>query len=354
MRKVWLTATALCGTIAFSAAPAAYRTLPVPADKGWMHAQTKLILRAQMAGLARTGLSDSTATEHDIAAQFENADHSISATLYLFHSALPEPAVWFDRSRLALEQRDLFRHAAPASEAPLAFAASGTVASSLRQTYAIVDGPFRSTALAVMPLGEWLVVVRMSAKEKAATLDRQMSDFISALRLPADPSATIATPVVACATPLHFTKAKMVKPEPTDLLVSLISGAAARETKDQPAPPRRHWCREGDPGDGFAAYRGDDQTGDASGYTLAMQDAGRVVRVNPSLMSQLDREPAGSEKKAKINYTVTLADVDERSLTFPSFAGLPAPRQVYEAVAKQRPVGMAKGKQVTLDSNTFK
>ncbi|MBW6528894.1 hypothetical protein KZ813_18800 [Sphingomonas sp. RHCKR7] len=333
-------------------ARAAPRTLAVPADKGWMHAQTRLVLRPQVAGLTRLSLSDSTATEHDVTAQFESADHATFATLYLFHSALPEVAVWFDRARATLEARDLFRHAAPASEAPIAFAASGTTPAALRQTYAIVDGPNRSTALAVMPLGEWLVVLRMTGRGNSAALDRQLTDFVAALRLPEDGAARPAAPIAACPAVLAYGRAKMVKPETTDLLLSFLGAMAAQEKEAEPVPASsRPWCREGEPGAGYAAYRREDES---DGYGVAIQDAGRVAWARLSTASQLAAQQREGERLVKApSYAVTLSDVDGRTMTFPSFTALPTPRQVFDDITKQRPLGSALGKQVTIDAKAM-
>lgn len=354
MRTIWGVALTLAMTLA-SPAIAAPRTLAVPADKGWMHAQTRLVLRPQVADLTRLSLTDSTSTEHDVTAQFESADRATVATLYLFHSAVPDVSLWFDRARATLESRDLFRHAAPASEAPIAFAASGTVAAALRQTYAIVDGPNRSTALAVMPLGEWLVVLRMTSRGNSAALDRQLTDVIAALRLPADATARPVTPITACPSTLAYGKAKMVKPETTDLLLSFIGAIAAEEKKptDQAAPASyRPLCREGEPGDGYAAYRHEDET---DGYAVAIHDAGRIAWTRLSVASQFAAQQTKGEKLVKApSFAVTLSDVDGRTLTFPSFTALPSPKQVYEDVVKQRPLGSALGKQVTLDAKAIR
>lgn len=63
------------------ASPLAARDLPVPADKGWQHAQTGLVLAAQIDGMRRTALTDATASEHDVMAQYQAADGSVSATI---------------------------------------------------------------------------------------------------------------------------------------------------------------------------------------------------------------------------------------------------------------------------------
>lgn len=113
----------LAAMVALTAATAvSARDLEVPANKGWMHAETKLIVRPSVAGLNRVAITDATTNEHDIAVELESADKSVFATLFLFHPAVPSVPLWFDRSRTAIEKRKNFDKGAPASADPIAFA----------------------------------------------------------------------------------------------------------------------------------------------------------------------------------------------------------------------------------------
>lgn len=244
-----------------SATPLAARELAVPPDKGWQHQDTGLILTARLAGLPRTALSDTTQSEHDVMARFEAPDQSVAASVFLFRPAIADVALWFDRSATALQSNAIFRGAVPVNAAPVGFAAGGApVASSLRQVFTKAEGPYRSTALAVMPLGEWIVAVRMSAKSLSAdALDAGLMQLIGAIRWPATAPAAAdaappapalaAVPVTACAAPLTFRKAKLLKSNTTGVLMQLIGTHAVREasaSKERaPAQPSR-WCREGD------------------------------------------------------------------------------------------------------------
>lgn len=330
------------------ATPLGARDLAVPTGKGWQHAATGLILTAQIDGLPRTALSDATQTERDVSAQFETLDRSVFATVYIFRPVIADVALWFDRSRTALEARADFRSAAPASLAPIAFTAGGAPgASSLRQVYANAGGRYRSTALAIMPLGDWIVGVRMTAETLTAdALDARLLQLIAALRWPKPTGATArpappAVPIVPCATPLAFTKAKPVKPAGADLLMALVGGMAAQQAAEKdktPAPPRR-WCREGEARVDYGVYRSEDDT---AGYMLALYDAGRIVSVQPSLMEQIDKSGTVS---------ITLTDVEGNVSTFPSFSALPQPKQVWELVRSGKRTGTSTdgGKQITID-----
>lgn len=337
------TVAAMLAALAAGAGAAAPRELPVPADKGWMHAETRLVLRPEMAGLARTGLSDLSPDEHDVIAQFAAPDGAVQATLYLFHPAVPSLPLWFDRARFEVEARDLTRHGAPATADPVAFAAAGTgAASALRQVYGLVSGPLRSTEVAALPLGDWLVVLRLSAPRLTAdALDAVAMRLVAALRLPVG-AAPAAVPVRACAAPLAYGRAKPVQPDGADTILSLAMGMA-RPAKPADAAPPPVWCREGAPTVDYAAYRAD---GDVRGYTLALADSGRVVHVAPGLLAQLGKGPT--------RYSVTLADLEGAATSFPGFDALPRPEQVVALVRGGRATARAQGNQVTVQADALK
>ncbi|WP_271300519.1 hypothetical protein [Sphingomonas sp. CV7422] len=324
------------------ARPLAARDLPVPADKGWQHAQTGLVLTAQIDGMRRTALTDATASEHDVMAQYQAADGSVSATIYLFHPAADDVALWFDRSRTTLEQRDLFRNAAPASADPVAFAAPGaSTPSALRQVYGIAGGAIRSTALAAIPVGDWIVVIRMTAPTLTATqLDARLQAVIGGIRWPkpAGMPAPAAVPIVACTTALHFAKAQPIK---TPDILSMLSGSiAASAAKSEPAGPRPVWCRDGEPRVEYGVYRTDERS-----YVMALYDAGRTVSVFPSIMGQIEK--SGS-------YAVSLTDVDGTTSAFPTFDHMPSPKQVWSLVGSGKRVAVSTGNRVTIDANAVK
>ncbi|WP_242137552.1 hypothetical protein [Sphingomonas sp. TREG-RG-20F-R18-01] len=327
------------------ATPAVARDLQVPADKGWQHAQTGLVLMSRLAGMRRTGLSDSTQGEQDVAAQFAAPDGSVQATLYLFHPDVADVSLWFDRSQLALRRRDIFRNATAATAQPIGFAAAGAhAATSLRQLFATPGSALSSTGLAIVPLGEWVVSIRISATTlNAAQLDTRLQQLIAEIRWPAaDTQARIAAPMTACTTPLQFGKAKVAKPSGADLLMTLMMqsvAAKARADDKTPTPPSPPslWCRAAEANADYGVYRSDSG---AQGYVLALGDAGRVVSVYPSVMGMVDKTGT---------YTVSLQDVDGTVSAYPSFTALPTPSQVWALVGSGKRTGMAKGGAITID-----
>jgi hypothetical protein len=330
------------------AIPAAARDLAVPTDKGWKHAETGLILMPQLAGMSRSALTDATQTEHDVAAQYDTPDKSTFATIYLFHPAIADVSLWFDRSQTALETRDLFKNASPATADPITFAVgSAKTASSMRQVYATPAGHYRSTALLVVPVGEWIVSVRMSAKALTAVqLDARLQQMIAAIRWPTavETEAPAAAPVKVCMAPLTFGKAKLAKPDGADLLMSLMGSSLAAkkkaEAKSEPAV-RTTWCRDGDTRTEYGMYRLD---GASSSYVLALYDAGRVVSVYPSIMGQINKTGV---------YSVSLEDVEGTVSAFQSFTALPSPKQVWSLIQSGQRTGTKTGNQMTVSPKAF-
>lgn len=245
------------------AAPALARDLPVPAGKGWKHAETGLVLRTTLLGLPRVTLADSTASERDIYAQFNDADVRTSATIYLFHSAEHSVAIWFDRADYQARHRASYGGATPLAAAPVAFAPPGsTVEAALRQLYTPAHGPTRSTALAVIPLGDWLVAVRLSSSDlEPAALDARLTALIAEIGWPATIAARAAgraEPVVACTRRMRFTRAKATRPDMGQALLGSLLAGAALSGKGTPGPDvARPWCRDGDGETSHAVFRKD-------------------------------------------------------------------------------------------------
>lgn len=316
----------IIATLLLAASPTLARDLPVPADKGWQHAASGIILTAKLAGLPRTALSDSGDDERDVTAEFVNADKSTVATIYIFHPGTMSVPMWFDRAQTELELKAVYGGVTPTSATPAAFAPGrATVASGLRATYKTARGPYRATALAVAPVGEWLVAVRLSSMRlDPVTIDPALTDILTAIRWPASPgSPPAAVPVAPCADPLHFTKAKLTRP---DMMQALLGSLTAGIEKQSPGAPQQ-WCRDATkPTKIYGVYR---VTDSSDGYTLAIADSGRTVDVYKAF-SLPDQPSTGG-------YAVSFRDLDGSIATYPSFATLPQPDQVAALVLRGPP-----------------
>ena len=308
------------------------------------------MLRSTLLGLPRVALTDSTDAEWDVAAQFNDPAVATSATVYIFHAAVPSVAIWFDRAAFALLHRQSFGGAAPASPVT-SFAVPGSaVPGGLRRVFRPTRGPYKSSGLAVMPVGEWMVAVRLSSTEfDPAALDARLAALVTEIGWPApstpatgSPAPGIATVVAPCTDRIDFHQAKLRKPDLSQaLLGSLLAANSAKTTSVSGGTTP--WCREGDGRDNYGIYR---KAGATNSYMLALGDAGRSADVFPGL--------ALSGMPATGGYTVTLADVDGSVVTYPSFDALPKPEQVLDLIARRRPVSRTatngKNLNITLDS----
>ncbi|MGN6278873.1 MAG: hypothetical protein ACTHM8_09150 [Sphingomonas sp.] len=321
----------------------ATRKLPVGDAQGWQHAQTGLILMSDIAGLHRTELQDFGDSELDIIAQFDDPSRDTEATLYLFRPALDSVPVWFDRAVTTLSNHDIYG-GVTAVGAPQAFARpGGSVADSLRQTFVPAKSDFKATALAVIPVGEWLVSIRISGKTLApAALDDLLNRFIAGLRFATPVAARpAAVPVVACATHPAFKHAKLQKP---DMMDTILGATFATITDDDvkkvggTVSPPPVWCRDSVHGNDYAVYRQDDGT---AGYTMALGDAGRTISVWPSLEAQINK---------KTGFSVSFHDLD-KTLIYPSYDALAEPAQVFDMIKHEKPTSAAAGKTITISTD---
>lgn len=340
LRILILPATVMAVAAPLAAAP---RDLPVPADKGWQHAETGLILMPKLAGLQRTELKDLGTSELDVEAQYQSPDAATIATVYLFRPAVMSVPLWFDRSQTQIrERKQVYGNVAPVTP-PQAFAPPGTTTpSALRQTFQTGKTKYNTTSLAVLPLGSWLVAVRLSMTSfDAASIDREMGGILDAIRWPSNrPAAEAAAPVQACPGSLPTRHAHEVKPDMSQtLLSSVISSAVADQAKSETSTPVT-WCRVGDATTAFGVYTQPDAT---NYYTIAFGDAGRTATVGPAF--SLDG-PSNS-------YSVIFHDLDSSSV-YPSFDALPLPSQVVGLINDRNPLSRTssdgKQTQVTIDT----
>lgn len=303
----------------------AQRTLDVPAKNIWQHADTGFQLRPSLAGLTRMRIVDSSKAELDVMAQYGSKD-DLLLTVFLFRPALDSLPIWFDRAETQVKRRGIFGNAKPLS-APLAFAPpSGTAASGLRRIYR-PEKAYMSTGLAIMPLGEWLVAIRISARNlDPVALDTRLSDAIAGLGWPKEVAEGLpAVPVAACPTALSYARrAKLRKPKMADALTAALIASVPREklAKGEDAPVT--FCREGEGSLEYGVYRRPDST---DSYLMAISDAGRVLNLYPALA--LNGGDPG--------VTMTLGDLGA-TMIYPNFDKLPAPEIAWKALKTARPM----------------
>jgi hypothetical protein len=257
----------------------------------------------------------------------------------------PRRARLVDRASYALEHRPSFGGARAAGPA-IAFALPGqSVAGGLRRTYVPGKGPYRSSAVAVVPLGPWLVALRLSSTTlDPAGLDARLTATLAEIGWPAaTPATQAAVPVAACADHLRFKKAKLNKPDMTQALFGSILAGAAAHGEAKPTPESlKPWCRDGEGTDNYGVYR---HEGSIDGYLLALGDAGRTASIYPAVALPPAR-PGGM--------AVSMTDVDGDTATYPSFNALPQPDQVLALLTRGTPISRSSrtGKNVNISINS--
>ncbi|MGN6821088.1 MAG: hypothetical protein ACTHJR_20735 [Sphingomonas sp.] len=334
----------LAAAIAMPVQAESKRQIEAPAGAPWKHAQTGITLPPSLLGIARGSIGDNSGSEIDVFADYGDGQATV-ITLYVFRPALASVPMWFDRSEAQILMRDVYANATPAAAVAAFAPPGGKATSALRRIYVPGKGPYKSTGLAIMPMGEWLVAVRISSQEFDATaLDAKLDEVIKALGWPGGiADADAAVPVAACATPLTY--AKRAKIKPPNMMDALLGATLATvkptdEEKAEAVPVI--WCREGAPKQEYGVYRA---VGSDTGYTIAMGDAGRVINVFPGLA--LDSKDPG--------YQLSVGLLDQ-TLVYPSFDKLPAPEVAVDAVMKNRPVSSAArgGKNITIEAGGLK
>lgn len=338
MRRIAVWATGIALAIA-APAGAQRRTIEAPAGSGWTHAATGVSLGAGIAGYPRTALEDYGAAELDVIANFGPPDDSTSVTIYLFRPTLLSVPVWFDRSETQILARDVYGSAQPLAE-PRAFAPPGArTASGLSRVYQPSKGPYKSTGLAMMPLGEWLVAVRISSSTSdAAALDAKLHEVVAAIGWPSSvPEAPAAVPIEACSKPLAYKRAKLRAADMASALMSATLATQIQERKSKAPTATPLYCRDLPPRPEYGVYR---LPGSDNAYVMAVGDAGRTIRVEPSLAGIVSGDKG---------YSLSFVDLEATSI-FPSFDKLASPDQALQVVTSTNPVSRVAGKNIVIDS----
>jgi hypothetical protein len=326
--KLALAAALLILTGAASAAPTESRVLEVPSSASWQHAGSGLVLPSRVAGLGRGPIADRTAEEQDVSAAYEG-EEGLFTTVYIYQTPLPDVAIWTDRALAAIMLRPDFGADPAASPAPIPFQRPGaSSANGLRVSLPLVAPGRTSTALAIAPIGDWLVKIRMTSTQlDPGALHSRLTTFIAGLRWPAEakplPAATAMSP---CADSLALKKAKVVGSDMATALMGLVmSSEFAKAEGAEPIAVR--YCREPGPLKTYGVYR---PNGVRDSYVIAVGDSGSALRV----ASELTLDGLESGRAAK-RVGMTLLERNSAS-SLPSFNRLPPPEQALEVAFGNR------------------
>ena len=323
-----------------SAQPAAPTEITAPTDQPWLHEPSNILFPAAIDRFARTEVKDlSNGRLLDVSIAYDDPVAKTHANFYVYHAAEPSTALWFDVAATMIATNSKFGTVTPQAD-PVAFAIPGaTLASGLRQSFSVTQLG-RSSGVALIALGEWIVKLRMTSPVlDAAQLDAAMDRMIQQIGWPKTlPPLAAATPFHACEKARPFgPDAKKRKLDGAAVLLGAMAGkvdtddrSKARDKGEVPAPLAL--CIHSDRISGrLPIYQGEKRE---DGYLIPLGDSGELLVVERDTLSGL---LLGSNGPAPWSLTVKKHD---KWLQYASYDAMPPPAQAILAVQSEHPVSV--------------
>lgn len=291
-----------CAVSIACAAPTSAQTNPppleMPAGKPVLHPHSGVTLPARLSGLERTGAREYAAPQLDVLFTYKDQDGEEELSVYIYRVTTGSPSVWFEQAVRPISDRPAFRRMTDV-DLPLGFALPGQrLATGMRAAWAVSDSQVKSTVLALVPIGDWLVKFRHSSTTlDAATLTRRLDAMIARIGWPA---AVVNAPaperIAACTTPLKLDGAsKPVSqaraPAPLGELLLGVPAEADRKIPD--------WCMDRTVGSPLPIYR---PAGTDDRYLAGLSDSGHAAWVRPAASGS-----AGNDRKSRWAVSIVLA-----------------------------------------------
>lgn len=318
-------------------APARADEIAIAAGDSFQHRHTRLVIPPRLAGLPRIRASQFAPDQLDVVMNYADPAGGEIVTVFVYRLASGSLPLWFDRAKWSIEQGGAYGKVVSLARDP-AFAPPGQDhESGLVAVYA-AEGRLTSTALVLVPLGDWLVKLRLSsASLSPEQLQTRIASVLLELKWPRRiPAAAAAVPVAECPAPLKIgERAAAAAANPLDGMIGAIVGSALAETKGKKAAPAI-WCRDPTVIDGGWLYR---SNGETDGYLFAFSDAGRAIRVQPTLLTQLSKQGDGKDDEPPA-WSVDFIDLGQ-IVSFAPVAGLPPPAQTVEMLTAGKYVSIA-------------
>lgn len=330
----------------------------LPPGEVYRHALSGLGIPAALPGTPPRGPLTILEPDLDESLRYDSDDGTEAVTLFIYRNVAGSVPLWVDRAAQQILSRDIYGGPTPLGP-PQPFTPPGQAsASGMMQIFSVAKPPYRSTGVALLPLGrDWYVKLRYSSARIAAEeLAAKMLAILAALEWPkAIAPAPAAAPIADCATPLAAKAG--ARPREQDLLASVLMQSVARDAAEgaakdaQPAAPAAVFCRDpiARPALGNAGvYRAG---GAADAYLIAFTDAGRGVVAAPDTLGAL------LGKKARLDFSVTLVDLGQ-SYVYAPRDRLPPPEELLAIINGEKPVSSVstkgKGGDITISDKLLK
>ncbi|MDF7773810.1 hypothetical protein P1X14_01000 [Sphingomonas sp. AOB5] len=324
IRKTIALLTGLLLTLAALPA-AAQQSYAVPKGAPFVHKHSGLKLPDTLLGMPMSAIREVAEDQLDIFFNYQLPGRNELVSVYIYRLPIGGVPVWFDRARHSIESRtDVYGTVTPLGVTAFA-PPRQTSTSGLALVYRLAGtSPFRSTGLALLPMGEWLVKIRYSSDSLSAeALAPRLRAVLDQLGWPAGIANSVpARPVRPCTTPLALSgEARELVPDEETL--SADGSASLRIPTGEPAGTvPEDWCLDPTTSPVGGIYRPADAP---QGYLLTINDAGRAVFVTPVAV----------ERGAKPAWVVQLIEA-ARTVNFLRHDRLPSPDQAVEIVNSGR------------------
>ncbi|MFN4096439.1 MAG: hypothetical protein ACK4GG_06705 [Sphingomonas sp.] len=295
----------------------------------YKHGHSGLSFPAALIDLPRTGGSEFVKPQLDLMFTYQAPDQSEEVSIYLYRVKSGSASLWFDVARHTVEQRRAYGRKTPFGT-PTAFTPPGqSNPSAMRIGWTLSEGPFRSTTLTMIPMGEWLVKIRHTATQiEVVSLLRRTEAVVAALGWPGKvEAAPDAAAVADCTDRLALDgDSKPAKVESAgagallDAIMAQMAGGAAKKDKkaDAEQGPPVIWCADRAANSPTPLYR---PNGARDSYLMAASDAGLAIWVRPSASGML------LDQNGPKNWAISVVRAGD-TINYPPRDRLPPPTQI--------------------------
>lgn len=213
----------------------------------WTHPRSGMSLPDSVGDMHLGQERDSLGDGMDVVVQYGTATEPV--TIYVYRSSHPNPALWFDRTRVAMADNvgeiDRSVSARPFTLGPV------TAANGLRAEFRLPGQPWRATAVALAQHGAWIVKARVTSQTLDPTgVGKRMDALLAAVRFAGTPSRAplpLTLPAACIGTP---TLAGKIRRGEASLAVGAAIGVIALADAHLatggtgPAGKPGEWCRQ--------------------------------------------------------------------------------------------------------------
>ncbi|HEX8225296.1 MAG TPA: hypothetical protein VF605_15895 [Allosphingosinicella sp.] len=310
------------------------RPLELSATAAFTHEHSRVELPPVLRGLPRIEARENEPGQLHISFQYASPDRGEAFIVIIYRDVGGGLPVWFDRARRRVE-RGAEIGAATLHRAGPFFPPRRTNASGLLATYGLAGKGYRSSGVALVPAGEWLVTLWAASRtEYPPELEARLKAALFEIVWPEMEPAREVDSIAACTTALAFPREAEPVPRDKESFARSYMGAVVDAKLIEPLrrvadPPR--WCRDSIELDNAGVYRADEQT---DGYFLAINDSGRGIRVRRNGVSLSDQR-ASNRKDQSERYEVQAIQMSKIS-TSSLLDRLPPPAQALAIVMERR------------------